>query len=74
MKKFYMATQHNITRQLADVRYPITKEALLNQVGERIVQNGFDSRIALKDILSKCPHDHYSCAGELYNNIACVLW
>lgn len=72
--KFYVATQHNITQALADVDYPITKKALLEQTGERVVQVGFDKKIPLKDIFGSLPLESFSCAGELYNNITCVMW
>lgn len=72
--KFYVATQHNITQAIADVNYPITKSALLKQTGERIVQVDFDKRVPLKEIFEKLPLDAFSCAGELYNNITCVMW
>jgi hypothetical protein len=73
MRKFYPAAQHNITRALADIRYPVTKEALIRQTGERIVQVDFEKKVPLKEIFQSLPLSEFSCAAELYNNIACVF-
>jgi len=71
--KFYVAMQHNITKALADVRYPIAKQALIELTGERKVQVDFEKVIPLKEIFVKMPLDTYSCAAELYNNIFCAI-
>lgn len=72
--KFYVAAQHNICQALGDIDYPVTKEALLESKGSEIIQIDFDKKIEFKEILEKLPLDSFSCAGELYNNISCVLW
>lgn len=72
--KFYSAAQHNITKALADINYPVTKQKLIDKTGDRIVQMDFDKKIALKELWDQLPLDSFSCAAELYNNITCVLW
>lgn len=72
--KFYMALQHNLTQALTDVDYPVTKQELIRIAGDREIQTGFETKAVLKDIFEKMPIDSYSCAGELYNNISCVLF
>ena len=72
--KFYMALQHNLTQALRDISYPINKEELIRIAGDRVIQTNFDKKVVLKEIFEKMPIDSYSCAGELYNNISCVLF
>lgn len=72
--KYYPATMHNIAKALAEVSYPITKEALIAQVGSKKVQVDFEEIVVFSDILEKMPLDRYTCAAELINNITLVRW
>lgn len=73
MKKYYVATSHNITKELVDVDYPVTKDELIKLVGDKEIQVDFDSKMLLKDLFIKLPLDEFSCAAELYNNISCAI-
>lgn len=72
--KFYSAAQHNITKAIAEINYPVTKKELIDLTGDTIIQMDFDKKIALKELWEKLPLDSFSCAGELFNNISCALW
>lgn len=72
--KYYPATMHNIAKALAEVEYPITKEALIAQVGAKQVKLDFDLTVVFSEILEKMPLDRYTCAAELINNITLVRW
>lgn len=74
MSKYYPAVMHNYTRALSEVRYPITKEELIRQVGGKKVQVDFDQFILMKDILTDLPLERFTCAAELFNNIICARW
>ena len=74
MSKFYPAMMHNVSRALREVRYPITKEELIGQVGKEEVRIDYDRVVTMEDLIDPVPLDQYSCAAELYNNIICVIW
>ena len=74
MAKAYVAYKHNISRALSPVRYPITKEELIKQVGDLKIQKDWDVFITFSDLLKDLPKDNFSCAAELYNNIWCAMW
>lgn len=72
--KFYTAMQHNLAKALYDIRFPITKQELIDKAGSRKIQTDFDKTVELREIFEKMPLDRFSCAGELYNNISCAIW
>ncbi len=74
MSKFYPAMMHNVSRALGEVRYPITKEELISQVGKEEVRIDYDRVVTMEDLIAPAPLDRYSCAAELYNNMICAIW
>lgn len=73
MKKFYLALSHNLVKAFGDIQYPITREQLIAQVGDKKVQSDFGSYISVKELIEQLPVSRYTCGGELFCNIQCVL-
>ena len=65
-KPAYPALFHSIHRQLADVEDPITKEALLRQAGDRMVQVDWDAAAPLSSFIEPIRREAFSCAADFY--------
>ena len=50
-KDAYPAMFHFLHRQLADIQFPITKEQLLEQAGDRMVCTDWDRRTPLRELI-----------------------
>ncbi len=70
---YYSAFVHNLVKAFGDIDYPITKAELIAKVGDKGVQNDFNSTISLKKLIEELPVDRFTCACELYCNIDCVV-
>lgn len=62
----YPALFHFIHKQLRDVDFPVTKEALLERIGDRAVYVDWDVQIPLRTLIEPIPQEAFSCAADLY--------
>ena len=65
-KPAYPALFHHIQKRLADVTYPITKEALLRQVGDRMVFVDWDVEAPLRTLIEPIQRQTFTCAANFY--------
>ena len=65
-KPAYPALFHYIQKQMADVAYPITKQALLEQIGEREVFVDWDVQVPLRTFIEPIRREGFSCAADFY--------
>ncbi|MCI8492614.1 MULTISPECIES: DUF5789 family protein [Anaerotruncus] len=65
-KDAYPAMFHFLHRQLADIQFPITKEQLLEQAGDRMVCTDWDRRTPLRELIEPVAVTEYSCAAQFY--------
>ncbi|HIU94740.1 MAG TPA: hypothetical protein IAD24_06225 [Candidatus Aphodomorpha intestinavium] len=63
----YMLTAHYMAMAMRDIRFPITKRALIERAGERMIRTGPDAYTPFREILEKLPLDSFSCAAEFYS-------
>ena len=65
-KDAYPAMFHFLHRALADISFPTTKAALLEQAGDRPVRTGWDCAVPLRELVGPVAVTEYSCAAEFY--------
>lgn len=65
-KPAYPALFHYMQKRMADVTYPITKEALLSQIGDRTVFVDWDVEVPLRTFIEPIQREAFSCAAEFY--------
>ena len=63
----YMLTAHYMAMAMRDIRFPITKRALIERAGERMIRTGRTRIRRFGEILEKLPLDSFSCAAEFYS-------
>lgn len=64
----YMLTVHYIVLAMREIRFPISKEELIQRAGDKAIRTGPDSFTEFREIISKMPMDTFSCAAEFYCN------
>ncbi|MDR2132890.1 MAG: hypothetical protein LBP30_06030 [Clostridiales Family XIII bacterium] len=69
MKKYYMAAAHNVVRALdaGNIRFPIGKEELLAQVGNREVQIDFDRKISISEYCGNIKIDNFENKAQFFS-------
>lgn len=50
----------SLTQALSGVNFPISRQDLINQVGDRQVEVVKGKTMMMKDLLMACPHDMYN--------------
>ncbi len=65
-KPSYPALFHYIHKQMADVAFPITKQALLEQIGDRQVFVDWTTQAPLRIFVEPIPQQSFSCAADFY--------
>ena len=51
---------------MSDVAYPITKTALLEQIGERMVFVDWETQAPLSAFIKPIQRESFSCAADFY--------
>lgn len=69
MQKFYTAAAHNVIRlfQKENVSFPVSKKALLDQVGDAEVQVDFDKSITMEEYCKDIKIDKFSNKCQFFN-------
>lgn len=72
-KDAYPALFHYIHRAMADVEFPIEKEALLRQTGDRPVHADWNKTLPLRTFIEPINSDCFSCAADFYCRLIAAL-
>lgn len=54
-------------RQMADVSFPTTKEALLRVVGDRNVNTDWNTSVSMKVFIEPIIKESFTCAADFYS-------
>lgn len=65
-KPSYPALFHYIHRQIADVEFPTTKQALLERIGDRTVFVDWETQVPLRVFVEPIPQQTFQCAADFY--------
>ena len=69
----YPALFHFIHRQLRDISYPVTRQALLETAGERAVQTDWAASVPLRELMRGMRKEQFSCAAEFYCDLIAAM-
>jgi len=73
-EKPYVAGVHYITKALADVDYPISKNDLIGRVGATEIQMDWNEKKTMKELLDPVELDKFENAASLFNALAATLY
>ena len=62
----YLLTTHYVVLAMRAVTFPVTKEALILQLGHISIPTSPQTTTPLRTILEKIPLNTFSCAAEFY--------
>lgn len=65
--RYYLSGAHYITKAMTDVNYPITKQELIEQVGNREVRVEWDEYKPLKELLGLIKIDNFENAASFFS-------
>lgn len=65
-KDAYPALFHFIHRQMVDIRYPASKQEILDKAGDRPVNIDWDKSVPLRIFIDPIERGHFSCAADFY--------
>jgi len=69
MKKFYVASMHNVVKALAaaNVIFPVSKKDLLDHAGSAMIQIDFDEKISLNDYCKDIKISSFENKSQFFN-------
>ncbi len=67
--KQYLAGAHYITKAMADVRYPITKKELIDQVGDKEIRVNWNEYKPLRELLELIKVDNFENAAGFFSSL-----
>ena len=53
-------------KRKANVSYPISKQEILEQIGDEIVKVDMEHYLSVREIIAPIRHETFSCAAEFY--------
>lgn len=62
----YLLGTHYMVIAMRPITFPISKEEIINKVGDKKIRTSPDGYTDFKEILQKIPLDYFSCAAEFY--------
>ena len=67
-KIFYTSTTSlsHISKRMANVAYPISKQEILEQIGDEIVKVDMEHYLSVREIIAPIRQETFSCAAEFY--------
>ncbi|WP_455193698.1 hypothetical protein [Eubacterium ramulus] len=57
---------HLLHKRMADISYPISKQEILDQIGNEIVKVDVDQYLSVQEIIAPIHQETFSCASEFY--------
>lgn len=66
----WLLTNHYLVIAMRDVRYPISKAELIEQIGQVEIPTGYDQVSTIESIIARLPLDYYRNAAEFFCNIS----
>ena len=57
---------HLLHKRMANVSYPISKQEILDQIGDEIVKVDTDHYLSVWEIVAPIRQERFSCAAEFY--------
>jgi hypothetical protein len=76
-KKFYeeyfLTGMHHIVKQASDVRFPITKKDMIDQIGNRSVATDFDKSVQMRSLIEPIALDEFVSSAAFYNALVASL-
>ena len=72
-EKPYVAGVHFITKALADVEYPISKNELINKVGLKEIQVDWNEKKTMRQLIEPIKIDKFETAASLFNALIAGL-
>ena len=65
-EKQFKGMIHLLHKRMKDIDYPITKQGILNRIGNEKVKIDFDKEMTVCEILEPIAMHEFSCAAEFY--------
>lgn len=57
---------HLLHKRMANVVYPISKQEILEQIGDEIVKVDMEHYLSVQEIIAPIRQETFSCAAEFY--------
>jgi hypothetical protein len=69
MRKFYVATMHNVVKALAkaEIGFPISRKNLLDKAGKSLIQVDFDKKITLEEYCKDIKLSEFVNKSQFFN-------
>lgn len=72
-KPSYPGLFHYIHKAMADVEYPITRDALLELIADRQVMVDWETQAPVRSFIEPIRCDEFTCAADLYCKMIAFL-
>ena len=57
---------HLLHKRMADISYPVSKQEILEQIGDETVKVDADQYLSVREIIAPTRQETFSCAAEFY--------
>lgn len=68
-EKYYLSREHYIVKAMANIKYPITKDKLIKEVGDKQIKVDWDKYQSFKEILEPIKKDEFKNAACFYSSL-----
>ena len=65
-EKQFKGMIHLLHKRMDSIDYPITRDEILQRIGEEKVRVDFDKELTVREILEPVERQSFSCAAEFY--------
>ncbi len=72
-KDAYPALFHYIHKGMADIAFPVTKQEVLDRIGDRTVFVDWKEQIPLRTFIEPIAGSSFSCAADFYCKLIAAL-
>ena len=66
MAEQFKGMLHLLHKRMSGISYPVSKQEILEQIGEEKVKVGEDEYLTVREIVEPIGQDAFSCAAEFY--------